>query len=162
MAIYMNYDNNKIKGSVTAKGYEEWIDISSMQFGVGRGISMEVGGMSEREATRPSISEISLSKAMDAASGGLFQQAVGGAEGVKVEIHIVRTGTAEIQKFAVYELENCLVSAYNVSASDGGSPFENFSLSFAKIMLDLSSIDSANKNATSAKIGYDLAMGTPL
>ena len=162
MAIYMNYDNKAVKGSVTAKGYEEWIDISSFQFGVGRGISMEVGGMQERESTRPSISEVSLSKAMDASSGGLFQAAVAGSEGVKVLIHIVRTGAKEVQTYATYELENCLVSSYSVSASDGGSPFENLALSFAKIMLYLSNVDGSGANAKSMKVGYGLAMGAPL
>jgi len=118
--------------------------------------------MDNREATRPSISEVSLSKAMDAASGGLFQASVAGSEGVTVLIHVVRTGTSEVQTYATYELENCLVSSYSVSASDGGSPFENISLSFAKIMLDLSSVAGTGKNAGSMKVGYDLAMGTPL
>ncbi|OUS13022.1 hemolysin-coregulated protein [Gammaproteobacteria bacterium 53_120_T64] len=162
MAIYMNYDGLAVKGSVTSKGYEDWIDISSFQFGVGRGISMEVGGMQEREATRPSISEVSLSKAMDAASGGLFQASVAGSEGVKVLIHIVRTGAKEVQTYATYELEQCLVSSYSVSADGGGSPHESVSLSFAKIMLDLSNVDGSGVNATSMKVGYDLAMGTPL
>jgi len=49
-----------------------------------------------------------------------------------------------------------------VSASDGGSPFENFSLSFAKIMLDLSNVDGAGATANKMKVGYDLATGTPL
>lgn len=162
MAIYMNYNDKKIKGNVTAKGYEDWIDISSFQFGVGRGISMEVGGMASREATRPSISEIALSKAMDAASGGLFKESVSGSEGVKVEIHLVQTGATEIQKFAVYELEGCMVSSYSVSGSEGGAPFENISLSFAKVMMDLSNADKDNKNAASMKVGYDLTIGTPL
>lgn len=162
MAIYMNYDNLGVKGSVTAAGYEEWIDLSSFQFGVGRGISMEVGGMQEREATRPSISEVSASKAMDAASGGLFQASVAGSEGVTVLIHIVRTGTKKVETYATYELENCLISSYSVSASDGGSPFENISLSFAKIMLDLSSVAGSGKNDSSMKVGYDLALGEPL
>ena len=162
MAIYMNYDGLAIKGGVTADGYTDWIDISSFQFGVGRGISMEVGGMQEREATRPSISEVSLSKAMEASSGGLFQASVKGSVGVTVLIHIVRTGTDKVQAYATYELENCLVSSYSVSASDGGSPFENISLSFAKIMMDLSNVDTTGANASSMKVGYDLAMGTPL
>lgn len=162
MAIYMNYNDKKIKGNVTAKGYEDWIEISSFQFGVGRGISMEVGQMANREATRPSISEISCSKAMDASSGGLFKESVSGAEGVKVVIHLVQTGAAEIQKFAEYTLEECMVSSYSVSASEGGAPHESVSLSFGKIMCDLSNADKTNKNASSMKVGYDLGLGTPL
>jgi len=72
MAIYMNYNGKKIKGNVTATGYEDWIELDSIQFGVGRGISMEVGNMANREATRPSLSEVVVTKMMDNASGGLF------------------------------------------------------------------------------------------
>ena len=162
MAIYMNYNDKKIKGNVTTKGYEDWIEVSSFQFGVGRGISMEVGQMANREATRPSVSEVSLGKPMDAASGGLFKESVAGAEGVKVLIHLVQTGAKEIQKYAEYELEGVLVSSYSLSASEGGAPFESLSLSFAKLMCDLSNADKDNKNKASMKVGYDLGKGTPL
>ncbi|MFA7554813.1 MAG: type VI secretion system tube protein Hcp [Spongiibacteraceae bacterium] len=162
MAIYMNYNSKKIKGDVTAKGYEDWIELDSFNFGVGRGISMEVGQVANREATRPSVSEISLAKAMDASSGGLFKESVSGTEGVTVLIHLVQTGAKEIQKVAEYTLDNCLLSSYSVSASSGGAPAEAIGLSYGKIMCDLSNADRQNKNKSSMKVGYDLALGTPL
>ncbi|HYH66977.1 MAG TPA: type VI secretion system tube protein Hcp [Urbifossiella sp.] len=39
MPIYMQYDSGKIKGDVTAKGHEDWIELASFGWGVGRGIS---------------------------------------------------------------------------------------------------------------------------
>ncbi|MEE2730414.1 MAG: type VI secretion system tube protein Hcp, partial [Pseudomonadota bacterium] len=45
MAIYMNYNKLAIKGNVTAKGYEDWIELDSVSLGCGRGITMEVGNM---------------------------------------------------------------------------------------------------------------------
>lgn len=82
MAIYMNFNKNAPKGNVTAKGYEDWIEVDSFNFGVGRGISMEAGAMANREASRPSISEVTVTKRIDAASGGLFKASVSGDEGV--------------------------------------------------------------------------------
>lgn len=161
MAIYLNYNDKKIKGNVTTQGYEDWIEVDSFSFGVGRGISMEVGNMANREATRPSISEINLSKSMDASSGGMFKESVSGSEGVKVVIHLVQTGSKEIQKYAEYTLENCLVSSYSVSASSGGAPVESISLSYGKLMSDLSNADKDNKNKASMKVGYDLEKGVP-
>ncbi len=60
MAIYCEYKG--IKGNVTADGYKDHIAVLSVQFGVGRGITMEPGNMSNREATRPSLSEITRNK----------------------------------------------------------------------------------------------------
>ena len=49
MPIYMNYDNKTVKGDVTAKGWEDWIELNSFQWGVGRGIASPTGGHEDRE-----------------------------------------------------------------------------------------------------------------
>ena len=63
MSVYMKIDG--INGKVTAKGHEQWIDCSSLQWGVGRAISSAVGTSADREASKPSISEVSITKMMD-------------------------------------------------------------------------------------------------
>ncbi len=161
MAIYMNFNAKKIKGNVTAAGYEDWIELDSMQFGVGRGISMEVGNMANREATRPSLSEIVVTKMMDNASGGLFKESLTGVEGVVVQIHIVQTGAQKVEKFAAYELTDVLISSYSCSASGGGAPHESISLSYSKIVADLQGADKTNKNGQNMKVGYDLTTAKP-
>ncbi|MBB5211387.1 Hcp family type VI secretion system effector [Microbulbifer hydrolyticus] len=162
MAIYMNFNSNTPAGNVTAKGYENWIEVDSFSFGVGRGISMEAGAVANREATRPSLSEVTVTKRIDAASGGLFKSSVTGDEGVKVEIHVVQTGANSVEKFAVYTLEDVLISSYSISASAGGAPAESISLSFAKIEADLAHADKTNKNPKNMRVGYDLTTASPL
>jgi len=161
MAIFMNYNGLKIKGNVTAEGYSNWIKLDSMQFGVGRGISMEAGNMSNREATRPSLSEVSISKIMDSASSGLFKESLTGAAGVKVIIDVVKTGADKIEKYVSYELEDCLVSSYSVSVGDG-APSEGISISFAKITMSYTAADRANAGGTPERVGYDLEKGVKL
>jgi type VI secretion system secreted protein Hcp len=63
MAIYMQFEG--IDGGVTAEGHDGWIEMDSLQWGVGRGISMAVGATGKREASTPSVSEISMTKRMD-------------------------------------------------------------------------------------------------
>jgi type VI secretion system secreted protein Hcp len=162
MAIYMNYNSLGIKGNVTAEGYKDWIRLDSMQFGIGRGISMEAGHMSNREATRPSISEVTISKMMDVASSGMFKESVTGADGVKVVIDIVRTQADKIEKFVSYELEDVLVSSYSISAGSESAPAESISLSFAKITMSYSAADGKNKAGGPERVGYDLAAGKKL
>ncbi|KEQ12242.1 Hcp family type VI secretion system effector [Endozoicomonas numazuensis] len=162
MAIYMNFNSKKPAGNVTAKGYEDWIEVDSFSFGVGRSITMEAGAMSNREAGRPSLSEVSVTKLLDAASGGLFKESVTGSEGTTVQIDIVQTGTNTVQKYASYTLEDCMVSSYSIGASAGGAPTETISLSFAKIVADLSHADKTHKNKKNLKVGYDLTTAEPL
>lgn len=161
MAIYMNFNALAIKGNVTAAGFEDWIELDSFSMGTGRGISMEVGNMANREATRPSISEVSVSKMLDNASGGLFKESLTGVEGVEVIISIVQTGAKQVEKFAEYKLTDVLISSYSVSGSGGSAPAENLSLSFSKIIADLQGADKTNKNGQNMKVGYDLTTGKP-
>ena len=162
MAIFINFAGKKPAGNVTAKGFEDCIEVDNFNFGCGRSISMEAGAMANREASRPSLSEVSFSKRLDSSSGGLFKAAVTGDEGVPVTITVVQTGANGVEKYAEWKLEDCIISSYSVSASSGGAPMENISLSYAKIEADLTHADKTNKNTKNMIVGYDLTKGTPL
>ncbi|MCG8536133.1 MAG: type VI secretion system tube protein Hcp [Pseudomonadales bacterium] len=161
MAIYMNFNKLGIKGNVTAAGYEDWIELNSMSLGLGRGITMEVGNMANREASRPSLSEVSVSKSMCNASGSLLKESLTGVEGVEVIIEIVQTGAKQVEKYASYKLTDVLISSYNTSGSGGSAPVENLSFSYSKIEADLQGADKTNKNGKNMKVGYDLTTGKP-
>lgn len=160
MAIYILYDG--IKGNVTADGYKDHIAVHSVQFGVGRGISMEAGNLSNRESTRPSLSEVSITKSADNSVTAIFKEAVTGSAGKKVVIKFVRTGADKVQEYMDYTLENCLVSGYSISADAEGEPIENITLSYAKIMINYSDFDKTNKSGNPQRVGYDLETAKPL
>jgi type VI secretion system secreted protein Hcp len=108
------------------------------------------------------MSEITLTKLMDNASGGLFKASLTGVEGVTVKIHFVQTGAQKVEKFAAYELSDVLISSYSSSGSSGGAPVESLSLSYSKIVADLQGADKTNKNGQNMKVGYDLTTAKPL
>ncbi len=160
MAIYLEYDG--IKGNVTAEGYKDHIAVHSVQFGVGRGISMEAGNLSNRESTRPSLSEVTLTKVADNSVTAIFKEAVTGNAGKKVVIKFVRTGADKVQEYMDYTLENCLVSGYTISADSEGEPTEQITLSYSKIMINYSDFDKTNKSGNPQRVGYDLETAKPL
>ena len=160
MSIYLEYDG--IKGNVTADGYQDHIAVLSVNFGVSRGISMEAGNLSNRESTRPSLSEISLSKVADNSVTAIFKEAVTGSAGKKVTIKFVRTGADKVQEYMSYTLEDCIVSAYSISAESEGEPMESISLSYSKIMINYSDFDKTNKSGNPQRVGYDLETAKPL
>ena len=160
MAIYVEYEG--IKGNVTADGYKDHISVQSLQFGVGRGISMEPGNLSNREATRPTISEVTMTKPADTSATALFKEAVTGSSGKKVTIKFVQSGADKVVEFMTYTLEDVLVSGYSVSADGESDPMESISLSFSKIMVNYNDYDKTNKSANPQRVGYDLTTAKPL
>jgi hypothetical protein len=61
MAIYIQYDS--ISGeAANSNQQKKWIEISSFQWGVGRGISSPSGGSADREGSTPSVGEIVVTK----------------------------------------------------------------------------------------------------
>ena len=152
MAIYVKIDG--IDGNVTAKGHEKWIECNSFQFGVGRAIPMFVGKMTDREASNPSLSEVTLSKDMDDSSPYLFQESVVG-KSKKVDIHITKTGAKEVDTFVEYILEDCLISSYSIS-SGGDRPSESLSLSYTKIEMKYVVWDDSHSKSSQVPVSYDL------
>ena len=154
MAIFLKY--GALDGEATATGYEKWVECGSVQWGVGRGISAGVGGGSKREATAPSVSEITLTKTMDAFSPLLLKEAIGGtAKEVKIEMTQTDNSGQHVA-YQKYILHNTLVSGYSVS-SGGDRPSESLTLNFSKFDSEYIKVDDAFKTATTGHVIYDLS-----
>lgn len=158
MAIYLKHET--ITGNVTAAGYEDHIKIESFQFGIGRGISMESGNMSNREATRPSFSEVTVAHKTDTSAVALFKEAACGTQGQKVELKFVQTGASDLVEYMVYTLHDCLVSGYSISAEGDSDPYETISLSYSKIEVQYNDYDKNNAGGAPQRALYDLTTST--
>ena len=153
MAIYVKYEG--IDGEATHEKHKKWIDVSSIQFGVGLAITTPTGATANREASEPAVSEVTLTKILDNSSPKLLVEACTGAKGKKVEIHLVSTGSPG-NTYCEYTLTNGLVSSYSVS-SGGDRPSESISISFTKIEFKLTPYDDANKAGSPVTVSYDLS-----
>ena len=154
MAIFMKYGD--LKGEVTATTHKDWIEIQSCQWGVGRGISAGVGGASKREASAPSVSEITVTKTMDGSSPLLLKEALGG-KALVVKLDLTQTDDKGSHiAYQKYILTNCLVSGYSIS-SGGDRPSESLSLNFTKIDSEYLKIDDKFASTTTGHVIYDLS-----
>lgn len=156
MAIYMKY--GALKGEVTAEGYKEWIELESLQFGIGRGIAAaSAGGGSKREASAPSVSEITVTKTFDAFSPLALKEAIGG-KGAEVKVDITRTdNSGKHVAFQKYILTECMMSGYSIS-SGGDRPSESISLNFIKFDSEYIKVDKDFKATTTGHVIYDIAL----
>ena len=152
MPIYVQYGT--IKGNVTEKGHTEWVEVGSFQYGVGRGIGSPVGKAANREASAPSISEITVSKEMDKSSFAWMQEALKG-KGVVCTIHFCSVDADQLRMYAEYKLENCMISGYSVN-SGGDRPSESISINFTKIEYKYTPFDDTGKQGKAVPVTYDL------
>ena len=154
MAVFVKYGD--LNGEATAKGFEKWMEVNSFQWGVGRGISAGVGGGSKREATAPTVSEVVVTKSMDAISPLLLKEGIGGKASL-VKIYITQTDTSgKHVAFQKYELHNTLVSSYSIS-SGGDRPMESIAMNFTKFDSEYIKIDDKFATATTGHVIYDIS-----
>jgi type VI secretion system secreted protein Hcp len=154
MAIFLKLGD--IKGETTQLTHKDWIEIQSFQFGVGRGISSGVGGGSKREATAPSVSEITLTKTFDISSPLILKDAIGG-KAVTAKIELTQTdNSGKHVSYQKYILTNTLVSGYSIS-SGGDRPSESLSLNFTKFDSEYLNVDDKFATKTTGHVIYDIA-----
>jgi type VI secretion system secreted protein Hcp len=156
MPIFMNYDG--IPGDATSGGHEQWIELSSLQWGVGRGINSSDASAADREGTTPSVSEIVVTKDSDSASPNLLRASLGfgpGGEGKTVKIDFCKTNVDQPEAYLQLELTNTLVSGYSTS-SGGDRPVETVTLNFTKVAYNAISMGAANDAGGPDRLEYDL------
>ncbi len=154
--ILMKFEK-EIKGESKTDGHDGWINVESVQMGVGRSITQS-GSSAARDTRNPNFSEITLNRLSDRASTDLFMQAACGQSLGKAEIHFLQTAGSDKspQVYLICELADVLISAFSLSSA-GEKPSETVSLNFTKIQMQFNSYDGA-KVAAGAKKGYDLAV----
>lgn len=153
MAIYMKFGS--VNGAVTTKGFEKWIELGSCQLGVNRHIGTAARGLTNREGSEPSFSEIVVTKNQDVASTGLLQDAWGGDLGTKVEIKFTTTTKNAVETFLAIELENCGISSFSMSAHAEGIPMESLALNYTKITFAHTGSD-AKIGGSPVRVSYNL------
>jgi type VI secretion system secreted protein Hcp len=157
MAAYLKYGD--IKGESLAEGHkgsDGWIELGSVQWGCGRAISTPVGASAKREASAPSISEITVTKLMDSTSPKLCKEALVG-KAVTAHVELVETDEAQLNTYLTINLTNAMISGYSFS-SGGGRPSESYTLNFTKIEMIYQGYDDQHKvyTAKKATVIYDL------
>ena len=153
MPIYMKYDG--IEGDTTEEGHKKWIEVSSFQWGVGRGIASPVGGSLDRESSAPSVSEITITKAQDTATIKLIDASFQG-EGKTVNIDFCKTDKGKLEVYLTYTLTNTMISGYSIS-SGGDRPSESLSLNFTKVEVKINQNDATGAGADSSNVTYDMS-----
>jgi type VI secretion system secreted protein Hcp len=146
----------EIKGSSLVDGHSNWINVDTMQLGVGRSVSMSSGGSGKREVSSPNVSEVVFTRNSDMASPELFFQACGGVSLEECEIHLIQIVENAPKVYGTILLTDPLVTSYSMS-SGGDNPTESFALNFTKISYQYDTFDG-KKVTTGTPKKWDLSV----
>lgn len=152
-AIYLKLGN--VKGNVTAEGYAGWMQLATLRFGADRRVSMEAGHLANREAGRPSVARIAITKLADNSVAALFKESLTGAAGREAEIVFVHTGN-RLQEYLRYKLSDCLVSGCTLVANADQTPVEGLMLSYSGIEVSYRDRDASGKPGTPMRVSYNV------
>jgi type VI secretion system secreted protein Hcp len=160
MAIYMKYSSPDIKGGVKTTGFEDQTEILSFSYGIARQVGSAVGGGTNREKSVPSVTDISLVKMEDEASGMLMQEAYSGKGKATVIISFVRTDAGGGEAYLQYTLSNVMLTSWSAGGSSDDRPQETFSLNFTKIETKYITQNVDAEGGDSFPVTYDLTTQT--
>ena len=152
MSIYMKVPF--ASGSVTAKGYIDWIELDSLQLDSDRNLSTEWATGKQKNLGKTRFSPFNITKRVDESSPSLISEAWTMHGAHTIEIAVVEPGDTP-KEFVKFTLSNAVISSYSVSSA-GDRPFENFSLTFDSIEMKFTPHDAANRGGTANRVSYDL------
>lgn len=159
MPIYLEWDGGSIKGDVAETSHAQWIEFDSLQWGVGRSISMTTGSAADQSPSVPSFSEIVLTKACDNTSPQLITKLYKGG-GVGTKIDLVRTNPdGTFATYLEFTLQNCMLSGYSCS-SGGDAPSESWTLSYTNVEYKYTPTNPDGTMGDPVPVGYDLPTTT--
>jgi type VI secretion system secreted protein Hcp len=153
VAIYMKLGS--IPGSVTTGGYENWIACESFRWGFA--VPSTVG--QPGAAADVTVHEVVVT--MKAEKSSPLMVNAGLSRSVlkpSVSIKFTTTAKDKVDVFMTYELGDCMISNYAVSAPQEGHPIETLSLSFTKITQTFNPRD-ARLTGSPTSVTYDVKAG---
>ena len=158
--IYMHIDPPVIDGggSVTAIGFEGWMELTGLTATVERAIKQTAEFAKNREAAHPQIQAFGCTRQADRATPKMFGWSVGGKPR-KVTIKLCTPGDSGTPlSYCEYVLDNSVLSKFVLKDDADGAPEEDFEISFTKIDFKFKTTDGAGKQTLSGAATYDLVV----
>ena len=139
MALYLYIPG--VPGSTSAKGYEQWIPVLAMNWGVERIIATASGNVVDRIRSNSTGIEMEIIKPMDQASPLLFAHVWGGKAIPEVQIHACYAGADSFTPYLQCTLSNVMISEYSAHV-DADSALELIALNYTDIENSYTEYDS--------------------
>ena len=130
--VYLQIDG--IKGESTDNTHKDWIEVSSVNFGVLQPRSATASSAGGMTAERCEHEDIAISKLADLSTPLLLEQCSMGKTIPKAKFDFMRADSdgKRVTYFNI-ELENVLISSVSPSVAEGNIMTENVTIKYAKV-----------------------------
>ncbi|MGH9575650.1 MAG: Hcp family type VI secretion system effector [Candidatus Acidiferrales bacterium] len=147
-----------IPGSSKIQGMENAIEIYNFSWGASlNGVDSATKG---ETVGHPSLTDLSISKAVDKASPLLFANMTGGKRLTDdVELFVQKTLDQKSVTYYHVKLKGAVVNAYSASGAGGDAPMESVSFNFQKIEFSHDEEDGGKMKGAVTK-GWDIVTHT--
>ena len=154
--VYLQIDG--IKGESMDDKHKDWIECTSVAWGVTQPRSATASTGGGHTAERCEHQEIALTKLADLASPILLQTCSAGKTIPKAKLEFMRAdGQGERVKYFEIELENVLIGAVSPSVAEGSIIQEQVGLKFSKIKWKYTQQKVSGGAGGNTSGGWDLA-----
>ena len=120
-----------IPGESKDDKHKDWMEISSLDWGVKQPTSAAASTAGGGSTERASFDDLTITKELDKASPKLALYCADGTHIKEIIIELCRAGTEKL-KYMEYKLSNVIVSSVGINGSDG-IPIEMVKFNYGKI-----------------------------
>ena len=159
MPVYMQFPG--ATGAVTAQGFEGWIELSSISFGMDRPMDSQLGTGQYGATGKLKIHPITITKSTDGSSPTLAIAALQGAFNQTVQIAFTTTTRQGMVNFMSYQLQECGIASAHSQGTDQGLPVETYALQFSQIQLTYNNLGTDGTGQPTIT-GYNLTTAQSL
>lgn len=151
MAIYAKFDN--IKGNVTTKGLEGWVELDTFGWGYASTHNQGVGQYRDIAVNEVVLTMKAEQASVDLAQIGLNRTTIG-----NLECKFTTTVQTTVDTYMSYKFTNCVIAHYSIAADAHGMPVETLSLNFQKVNFTFTARD-AKLVGIPKSVTYELNLG---
>ena len=157
MPVYMQYGN--ILGDVTESSHVNWIELTSVQWGVSRSATNPTGSAAKRNIAAPRITELVVSKPQDVASVPLILESLKGTPKT-VKIDFARTGQDRAEVYYSISLSGAVITAF-AQAATTDRPNETLTLNFTEISFQGTQMDKDGSGTSPSSYTWSVSNNAP-
>jgi type VI secretion system secreted protein Hcp len=152
MSIYLQLPN--IKGNVSAKNYQGWIECEAIEMGTNRCVITQPGRVHNRIRSLGTATEVTLVKLLDPSSPSLFEQFCVGKAMAEVKLDLCHSDSNPYMQFMFGDV---LLSEYEVHVkSEYPYPVEQISLNFVGVEMRYTPYDAQHKPGSPISVRADV------
>lgn len=148
---YQHLKGEKIVGGCSLSGFEDWIELRSLEFEGGRKVAMTHDGSGLRGENLPFLTEVVVTKRCDRSSPLLFLAALQGGEG-DIEV-VLSAGTVGESRIA-FVFRTARIATYRIQLEDS-KEVERLAIVYASFDMTYRERSEVGNETTNVSVAYD-------